>query len=185
MNALITGVLLFLTSLEKYMRSTLKKMLQNSQTVRAVSTVAIQTKLSFSNKFSRNLGSRPKMSIHVSSTWRILRPGSFWKALGSVAGNGVDGRLLLVVMSMYSYSDVCVRVGGVKSHPFTVGVGFWQWYVLSPLLFIVYMNCWEMKDQPFTLCGRFGTASIFSTESPACTRSFFCCVRPGRKETQH
>jgi len=35
---------------------------------------------------------------------------------------GVDDRLLLAVMSLYSCSEVCVRVERVKSLPFTVGV---------------------------------------------------------------
>ena len=34
----------------------------------------------------------------------------------------VGGHLLLVIDSLYSWSEVCVRVGGVKSQPFTV---FW------------------------------------------------------------
>ena len=34
-------------------------------------------------------------------------------------------------------------------------------------------HSWELQDQPFTFCRRFGTASIFSTVSSACTRSFF------------
>jgi len=39
-------------------------------------------------------------------------------------------------------------------------------------------HSWEVQDQPFTLCGRFGTASIFSTGSSACPPSVFCSVRP-------
>jgi len=41
-----------------------------------------------------------------------------------------------------SCSDVCVRVGRVKSQPLTVGVELRKTCVLSPLLFIVYMN-WD------------------------------------------
>jgi len=50
----------------------------------------------------------------------------------------VGGRLFLPVKSLYSCSDVCSRVDGVKSRPFSVDVGLRR--VLSPLLFIVYMN---------------------------------------------
>jgi len=53
---------------------------------------------------------------------------------------GVDDRLLLAVKSLYSCSEVCVRVGRVKSRPFTIGVGLRLWYVLSPLLFKVYIS---------------------------------------------
>jgi len=35
---------------------------------------------------------------------------------------GPDGRLLLVVKSLYSCSEVCVRIGRVKSWQFTVGI---------------------------------------------------------------
>jgi len=51
---------------------------------------------------------------------------------------GVDGRLLLVVKPLYPCSEVRVRVGRVKSQPFTVGVGLRQGCVMSPLLFTVY-----------------------------------------------
>ena len=51
---------------------------------------------------------------------------------------GVDGRLLLAVKSLYSCSEDCVPLDGVKSQPFSVGLR--QWCVLSPLLFIVYIR---------------------------------------------
>jgi len=51
--------------------------------------------------------------------------------------HGVDGRLFLSVKSLYSCSKVCVRVGRVKSRPFTIGVGLRQGCVLSPVLFII------------------------------------------------
>ena len=41
---------------------------------------------------------------------------------------------------LYFRSEVCARVGGVMSQPFTVTVGLRQGCVLSPLFFIVYMN---------------------------------------------
>jgi len=61
--------------------------------------------------------------------WGVLREYS--------AGN----RLLLVVKSLYSCSEVCVRVREVNSQPFAVGVGLRQGCVMS-LLFssIVYIS---------------------------------------------
>ena len=67
-----------------------------------------------------------------------IRPDSSWKALGVLREYGVDGRLLLAVKSLYSCSEDCVPLDGVKSQPF--GVGLRQWCVLSPLLFIVYIR---------------------------------------------
>jgi len=128
-----------------------------------------------------------------------IRPGSSWKTFGSFAGVRCWQSLLLAVKSLYSCSDVRVHVGKVKPRPFTVGVGLRQGCVLSPLVFIVcttweldrqshpsrrWCHRWELQDQPVPLCRRFGTASIFSTENPAWTRSVFSCVRPSRDENQ-
>jgi len=54
---------------------------------------------------------------------------------------GVGSRQLLAIKYLYSYSEVYVRVDGVKSQPFTVGIGLRHRCMLSPLLFISpYMN---------------------------------------------
>jgi len=94
----------------------------------------------------------------------------------SVAENDVERRLLLAVKSLYSSSDLFVRVGGAKSH--AMGVVLQQECVLSPLLFIVYnlfymnwIDSHSLVDEGVTVgrcrincslfCGRFGTAGIF------------------------
>ena len=51
-----------------------------------------------------------------------------------------DRRLLLAVKSLYSCLEVCVRVGRIKSRPFTVRVGLRQGCVLLLLLVIVYIR---------------------------------------------
>jgi len=55
------------------------------------------------------------MSTRVLSTSRKRTTGALKKIFGEYC---VDGHLLLAVK--YFCSDVCVRVGGVKSQPFTV-----------------------------------------------------------------
>ena len=43
--------------------------------------------------------------------------------------------------------NFCVRFGGVKSQPFTLGVGLRQGCVLSPLPFVVYMNSMDSHSR--------------------------------------
>ena len=62
------------------------------------------------------------------------------KLRGMLRDYSVDGRLLLAVKSLYSCSEVSVGVGGVKSQPFTMGVGLRQVYMLSPL-FVIVCTC--------------------------------------------
>jgi len=61
----------------------------------------------------------------------------FW---GVLREYGVDDRLLLAAMSLYSYSDICVRVGGVKSQRFTVGDGLQQRCAVTTLHSLYELN---------------------------------------------
>ena len=79
-------------------------------------------------------------SSHLMSTVRKHRSSHSEQNLEVLQKYGVDDRLLLAVKSLYSCSDVCVRVRRVKSQLFTVGVGPRKWCVMSPLLFISYMS---------------------------------------------
>ena len=67
-----------------------------------------------------------------------------WKVLQEY---GIDGHLLVAIKSLYRCSKVCVRVSSNKSKSFNVGVGLRQGCVLSPLLFIVYMNWIDRLSQ--------------------------------------
>jgi len=71
-----------------------------------------------------------------------IRSGSSLKALGSAVGVScdVDSHLLLAVKSLWSSSEVCVRVGKNKSWLFTVGIRLRQGCVLSPLLFRLHQG---------------------------------------------
>ena len=52
-----------------------------------------------------------------------------------------------VGQSFYCQPEVCVRVNRMQSKPFHVGVGLRQGCVLSPLLFITYMNWIDRRSQ--------------------------------------
>lgn len=53
---------------------------------------------------------------------------------------GVDGELIRAIQSLYKRCSACVRINGCKSTRFPVGTGLRQGCVLSPLLFIVFMD---------------------------------------------
>ena len=60
---------------------------------------------------------------------------------------GVDEELLRAIQALYKQSTACVRVGGIKSTPFTVGVGLRQGCVLSPILFATFMDRIERRSR--------------------------------------
>ena len=72
---------------------------------------------------------------------------------------GIDGQLLLAIKSFYCKPEVCVRVNGKQSKPFHVGIGLRQGCVLSPLLFIIYMN-WIDKHSRTDECITIGSCKI-------------------------
>ena len=86
---------------------------------------------------------------------RVLRD-ELWKVLRE---DDVDGQLLLANKSIHCRPEVCVRVNGKQSTPFSVGVGLRQVCVLSPLLFIVYMN-WIDKCIQADECATIGNCKI-------------------------
>ena len=52
----------------------------------------------------------------------------------------VKGQLLAATKSLYKQSEVCVCFNGIKTKPFSVSVGLRLGYVLSSLLFIIYLD---------------------------------------------
>ena len=79
-----------------------------------------------------------------------------WKVLQEY---GVNSQLLRAIKSFYCRPEVSVRVNGKQSKPFHVGVGLRQGCVLSPLLFIVYMN-WIDKYSQADECATIGNCKI-------------------------
>ena len=72
---------------------------------------------------------------------------------------GVNGQLLRAIKSFYCRPEVCVRVNGKQSQPFYVGVGLRQGCILSPLLFIVYVNWIDICSQADE-CATIGNCKI-------------------------
>ena len=134
--------------------------------------------ISLSSKFLRNVGSMPMTSAYALSTSRKHNTGFFVKSL--LREYGVDGRLLLTVKSLYCCSEICVQS---PLHELDLPLRCQHARQSQPSR----RGChsWKRQDQPFTFCSQFDTASIFSTEYSACTRSVFCCVRPSQNESKH
>ena len=93
-----------------------------------------------------------------SSFWNKSSRNKLWDTFREY---GTDGRLLRAIKSFYYRPEVCVRVNGKQSKPFHVSIGFWQVRVLSPHLFMVYMNwidkcsqadkLWAIRSSPDNL----------------------------------
>ena len=79
-----------------------------------------------------------------------------WKVMQKY---GVDGQLLCAIKLFYCRPEVCVQVNGKRSKSFHEGVGLWQGGVLSPFLFLVYMN-WIDKCRQADECASIGNCKI-------------------------
>ena len=96
------------------------------------------------------------MLVDLEKSYDRVPRDKLWKVLREY---GVNGQLLCAIKSFYCRPEVCVRVNGKQSKPFHVGVGLRQGYVLSPLLFIVYMN-WIDKCSQADECATIGNSKI-------------------------
>ena len=82
--------------------------------------------------------------VDLEKAYHRVPRDQLWRVLQEY---GIDGHLLAAIVSLYHRSKVCVCVSSNKSKPFNVSVGLRQGCVLSPLLFIVYMNWIEKQSQ--------------------------------------
>ena len=94
--------------------------------------------------------------VNLEKAYDRVPRDKLWKVLQEY---GVDGQLLRAIKSFHCRPEVCVRVNGKQSKPFHVGVGLRQGYVLSPLLFSVYMN-WIDKCSQADECAMIGNCKI-------------------------
>ena len=69
-------------------------------------------------------------------------------------------QLLAAIKSLYKQSKVCICVNGMKTKPFSVSVGLQQGCVLSPLLFIIYMDKVD-KDSSSSSDITFGECNVW------------------------
>jgi len=67
---------------------------------------------------------------------RVWRKGLLWK----LHALGVRGKMLRVIANLYSSTEACVRVNNACTNTFSVDRGVRQGGVLSPLLFLVFIN---------------------------------------------
>ena len=82
--------------------------------------------------------------VDLEKAYHRVPRDKLWKVLREYGG---DGQLLRAIKTFYCRPEVCVRWNDKQSKPFHVGVGLRQECVLSPLLFIVYMNWMDKCSQ--------------------------------------
>jgi len=108
-----------------------------------------------------------KTSSHDLSTSRKHTTGFLVKNFGECCGSTVL-TAACYWPSNHCIPQTCVRVGRVKSRPFTVGVGVRQGLVLLPLLSIVNISgsqpfCWRASNPDLQFC-RKASLKIFLTQ---------------------
>ena len=123
-----------------------------------VRVAAPRTKSSLWSKSSRKEYGKDLFAcfVDLEKAYDRVPRDKLWKVLQEY---DVDGQLLRTIKSFYCRLEVCVRVNGKQSKPFHVGVGLRQGCVLSPLLFIVYMN-WIDKCSQADKCATIGNGKI-------------------------
>ncbi|KAL0269079.1 UNVERIFIED_CONTAM: hypothetical protein PYX00_006914 [Menopon gallinae] len=100
---------------------------------------------------------RPGKEVkHLEKAYDQVPRGKLWEVL---ATHGLDGSLLRTVRSLYEDCGCCVRINGVTSESFRVAVGIHQGCMLSPLLFITYMD-WLLRRSRSSESFRYGDLEV-------------------------
>jgi len=79
-------------------------------------------------------------SVNLEKAYDQVLQDKLWRVCKSMGLYGIDGQLLIAIKSFYCQPEVCIRDNGEQSKPFYVSVGLRQECVLSPLIFIIYVN---------------------------------------------
>ncbi len=82
--------------------------------------------------------------------------GVLW---GVLQEYGVPGLLLRAIRSFYNQCEIRVRILGTKSNTFSVGVGLHQSCLLSPNLFVIFMDGISRRSRGEERV-RFGTSEL-------------------------
>ncbi len=87
-------------------------------------------------------GERYMLSIDLSKAYNRVIRASLWNKLRE---NSIDGKLWHAVMNTYSNCTDTIKIGSNRSDSFKLKNGLRQGSVLSPLLFIIYVNSLLVK----------------------------------------
>ncbi|KAL0274579.1 UNVERIFIED_CONTAM: hypothetical protein PYX00_002680 [Menopon gallinae] len=94
--------------------------------------------------------------IDLEKAYDRVPRGKLWEVL---AKYGLDGALSRAVRSLYEDCRSCVRINGATSETFRVAVGLRQGCMLSPLLFITYMD-WMLRRSRGSESFRYGDLEV-------------------------
>ena len=75
--------------------------------------------------------------IDYKKAFDLVDRASLWKKL---LGNGINGKILTVIINLYEKAKSCVLLHDQKSSLFSCNIGVRQGENLSPILFAIYLN---------------------------------------------
>jgi hypothetical protein len=100
-------------------------------------TTATMTKRSILRLAKRLKTDVHSLQLDLSKAYNRVCRKTLWNKLISL---GVKGKLWTAIMSTYDHADDQIRIGNRYSDPFHLDFGLRQGSILSPILFIIYVN---------------------------------------------